>query len=219
MRHALLALLILLSLVLTSCAGGQAPCRPLRPSLTRSASPRIGPELLEGLDAREALALANEWGTTTPEVQSYVDTEAVKITFKNSGKTVEVPLPEDQIVVAFAPYISKTHPCEIHYMSGCQGELVATPVKVTATLSDGAVLLDEEMTTMKNGFLELWLPRNREITVTMEARGRRVEGQSAPFPTATPASRPFSCCKGLMRGLLRGCSQAPGTAGFRTGRK
>jgi hypothetical protein len=180
-RHAAVSLLILLSLLFVSCGENRRPVPAGAPTPVRSASPRIGPELLEGLDAREALILANKWGTSTPEVQSFVDTEAVKVTFKNSGKTVEVPLPNDQLVVAFAPYISNTHSCQIHYMSGCQGELVGTPVKVTATLPDGVVLFDQEISTMKNGFLELWLPRNQEIMVTMEALGRKTEGRIGTF--------------------------------------
>jgi hypothetical protein len=191
MRHATVSLLILFSLLLASCGDSRRPVGGDAPTPARSASPRIGPELLEGLNARKALALANKWGTATPEVESFVDTEAVNVTFKKSGKTVEIPLPADQLVVAFAPYISKTHPCEIHYMSGCQGELIETPVKVTATLADGAVLLDEEITTMKNGFLELWLPRNQEITVTMEARGRKAAGTIGTFPDSNTCITTF----------------------------
>lgn len=191
MRHATVSLLILFSLLLASCGDSRRPVGGDAPTPARSASPRIGPELLEGLNARKALALANKWGTGTPEVESFVDTEAVNVTFKKSGKTVEIPLPADQLVVAFAPYISKTHPCETHYMSGCQGELIETPVKVTATLADGAVLLDEEITTMKNGFLELWLPRNQEITVTMEARGRKAAGTIGTFPDSNTCITTF----------------------------
>jgi hypothetical protein len=181
-HRAAILLLMLPSLLLVACADSRRPVGADAPSPVRSVSSRIGPKLLEGLNAREALALANKWGTATPEVESFVDTDAVKVTFKKSGKTVEVPLSDDQMVVAFAPYISKTHPCEIHYMSGCQGELIETKVKVTATLADGAVLIDEEITTMKNGFLELWLPRNQEIKVTMEALGRKAEGRIGTFP-------------------------------------
>ena len=181
-HRAAILLLILLPLLLASCADSRRPAGGDAPTPVHSASPRIGPELLEALNAREALALANKWGTATPEVQSFVDTKAVKVAFKKSGKTVEIPLPADRLVVAFAPYISKTHPCEIHYMSGCQGELIEMPVKVSATSTDGAVLLDEEITTMKNGFLELWLPRNQEITITMEALGRKTAGTIGTFP-------------------------------------
>ena len=191
MRHATVSLLILLSLLLASCADSSRPAGGDAPTPVHSASPRIGPELLEGLIAREALAMANKWGTATPEVQSFVDTEAVKVTFKKSGKTVEIPLPEEQLVVAFAPYISKTHPCEIHYMSGCQGELIEMPVKITATLEDGAVLLEQEITTMKNGFLELWLPRNQEITITMEALGRKAAGTIGTFPDSNTCITTF----------------------------
>ena len=191
MRYATALLLVLGSLIIVGCADKRRPADAAPASSVRSNSSRISSKALEGLDAREALALANRWGTTTPEVQSYVDTKAVKVTFKNSGKSVEIPLPEDQMVVAFAPYIDKTHPCEIHYMSGCQGELVDTSVKVVASLSDGVVLIDKEITTMKNGFLELWLPRNKEITVTMEALGRRVEGKIGTFPDSNTCITTF----------------------------
>jgi hypothetical protein len=191
MHHAALLPAILLSLFLASCAKDTRPAEVGPNPPARITSSGIGPQALQGLDARGALAQANKWGTATPEVQSYVDTQAVIITFKNSGKTVEVPLPEDQIVVAFAPYISKTHPCEIHYMSGCQGELVETTVKVTAILADGAALIEEEMTTMKNGFLELWLPRNQEITVTMEALGRKAEGTVGTFSNSNTCITTF----------------------------
>ena len=191
MRHAMVSLLILFSLLLPSCTDSRPPVESGTPTPVQGASPRIGPALFDGLNAREALALANKWGTTTPEVQSFVDTEAVKVTFKKSGKTVEIPLPNDQLVVAFAPYISKTHPCQIHYMSGCQGELIETTVKVTATAADGTILLDEEITTMKNGFLELWLPRNQEIMVTREALGRNAEGRIGTFPRSTTCITTF----------------------------
>jgi hypothetical protein len=176
-----LSLLILSSLLLAGCAREERTGRPDQTAPVNSGASGIGPEALRGLDAREALALTNRWGTGTPEIRSYVDTEAVKITFEKTGKTVEIPLPEDRIVVAFAPYLSNTHPCEIHYMSGCQGELVEKTVYVTALLPDGEVLIDEAVRTMKNGFFELWLPRNREITITMEALGGRAEGTITTF--------------------------------------
>jgi hypothetical protein len=186
-----LVCLSLLTLLTAGCAREYRTGKTVAGASGKGVPSGIGPRALEGLDAREALALANRWGTHTPEVQSYVDTEAVKFTFKSSNRTVEVPLPEDRLVVAFAPYVAKTHPCEIHYMSGCQGELVETPVKVVATLPDGEILVDEEMETMVNGFLELWLPRNREITVSMEALGRKVLGTVGTYPDSNTCITTF----------------------------
>jgi hypothetical protein len=48
---------------------------------------------------------------------------------------------------------------------------MAVSIAVTA---DGRRLLDEQTTTLPNGFIDLWLPRGLEIDVTIEARGLRV---------------------------------------------
>ena len=77
------------------------------------------------------------------------------------------------MVVAIAPYLTSTHPCENHYMSGCQGELSNVPVKVYGKTKDGLVVVDKTMTTMDNGFLELWLARDLEIDLTIEMNGKR----------------------------------------------
>ena len=128
---------------------------------------------VRGKDAREAIALANEWmgnGVTT-----YVTPTAVKFEF-SGGRTATVDLPADEMVVAIAPYVDQTHPCEVHYMSGCQGELVDVPVDVVARLPNGTVLVDETMRTMSNGFIELWLPRGQDIALTLSAQGRSIDG-------------------------------------------
>lgn len=124
---------------------------------------------VRGKTAREAMALANQWmgnGVTT-----FVTAKAVEFEFAG-GKTASVRLPRDEMVVAVAPYVDQTHPCEIHYMSGCQGELVGVPVDVVARLADGTVLVDRTIKTMKNGFIELWLPRDQSISLSLTAEGK-----------------------------------------------
>src|SRR5699024_8097918 len=37
---------------------------------------------------------------------------------------VTYELPEDEFFVSIAPFINQTHPCEIHSLTGCQGEMV-----------------------------------------------------------------------------------------------
>ena len=171
-------LLILFSLIVSSC----------NRQIQESASPNIKipkpsptPEMLEGLDAEAALSLANKWHDDNVDVESFITSKKISFTF-SEGNTVEILLPADKMVVALAPYVNKTHPCEIHYMSGCQGELVEVPVKVLAKKSDGSLLLDQLMKTMPNGFIELWLPRDQEISLTVESMGKRAEGVITTYP-------------------------------------
>ncbi len=131
--------------------------------------------LLEGLDAKEALALANRWQEGKSDVESFVTTEHIQFNFTD-GDRVTINLPEDRLVVAIAPYKEKTHSCKVHYMSGCQGELINFPVKVTARQLDGTVLIDKNMQTMSNGFIELWLPRDLEIRLTIDSHKGWSEG-------------------------------------------
>jgi hypothetical protein len=44
-------------------------------------------------------------------------------------------------------------------------------VHVTAVTSDGLTLLDEDTTTLPNGFIDLWLPRDLKVDVSIRARG------------------------------------------------
>ena len=132
------------------------------------------PESLKGLDAIQAMELANNWGKGTG-VQSFVTTDAVNFSF-SSGQQLKVALPRDRMVVAIAPYVNQTHPCKTHYMSSCQGELRETAVKVLAKTPDGKTLYQGTVRTMKNGFLELWLPRNLTLQVSLEAGGGSASG-------------------------------------------
>lgn len=135
------------------------------------AQPAPSPKALVGDDAKQAMALANAWGA---QVQSYVTTEAV--VFKFPGQTIQVALPRDQQVVAIAPYISQTHPCNTHYMSSCRGELAEVPVRVLARTADGKTIFSGTLKTQANGFVELWLPRNLDLKLSLEANDKRAEG-------------------------------------------
>ncbi|MBI4775618.1 MAG: hypothetical protein HY788_15865 [Deltaproteobacteria bacterium] len=64
---------------------------------------------IQGLDARQALALANQWHWERQPVKTYVTTKEVVFQFQ-SGETRKVALPEHEMVVAIAPYADRTHP-------------------------------------------------------------------------------------------------------------
>ena len=47
---------------------------------------------------------------------------------------------------------------------------------------DKNVLVDETMTTLQNGFFELWLPRNRRIMVSVRGGDLIAKGLIETFP-------------------------------------
>ena len=64
---------------------------------------------LNNIDAVQAVAIANEWNYTKKEITSYVTPR--EVVFKSSDEKVikKIPLPEDKMLVAVAPYINRTH--------------------------------------------------------------------------------------------------------------
>ncbi len=66
-------------------------------------------------------------------------------------------------------------------MSSCQGELAEKEFYVRAVDQDGKVLVDEKITTLRNGFFELWLPRERRIGLRIEALNRKAIGMIETF--------------------------------------
>lgn len=95
---------------------------------------------------------------------------------------VRVPLPEDLFFVSIAPYINDVHPCQVHNLITCRGELYGETMLITITLNDGTVLYSEERTTQANGFIGLWLPAGIEGTLSVEMPNRSV---SYPISTYT----------------------------------
>ena len=96
-----------------------------------------------------------------------------------------LPLDGDRFYLSIAPYVTRTHECFNHNLGTCQGELVGEDVSVTITDGAGAVLVDEDVTTYRNGFVGFWLPR--DITGTVRVRqGDRV----GEVPIATASDSP-----------------------------
>jgi hypothetical protein len=64
--------------------------------------------VLKDVDAMQAMAIANEWKWTQKRIKSYVTTREVVFEFSD-GKSKKIPLPEEKMLVAVAPYINRTH--------------------------------------------------------------------------------------------------------------
>ncbi len=61
-------------------------------------------------------------------------------------------------------------------MSSCQGELAKQSFDVRAIDKNGDILIDETIATLRNGFFELWLPRNRKIMLGVKGLNRSALG-------------------------------------------
>ena len=63
---------------------------------------------LENVNAMEAVAIANEWKWSHKDVKTSVTTR--EVVFEFPDKTVKkIPLPQEKMLVAVAPYIRRTH--------------------------------------------------------------------------------------------------------------
>lgn len=180
-RTALRGGLALTSLVLAGCSTG-TDAEP---------SPSAGAELLrahglDGLEAREIIdrleALSLDQRPT--DLLAAVMPDRLDLT-DTAERQVSLPLPEGQSYVSVAPFVQATHDCFYHSLTTCLGELQEQDLEVRVHRADGEVLVDEVRTTAPNGFLGLWLPRDQELTLTID-----LDGATATAPLATDADAP-----------------------------
>jgi hypothetical protein len=129
---------------------------------------------INSAELKDAIALADGWKFTQPKITSYMTTTQLHIEFPD-GRTVVKDLPSDQMYVAVAPYMTKTHTCSTHYLSSCQGELTNKSFEITAVDTKGNKYYSGSIATMSNGFFELWLPRNETITIDISYDGKNAE--------------------------------------------
>lgn len=95
---------------------------------------------------------------------SVYDDELIVIT---DSKRISVDMPKDEFYVSVAPYIETTHECLFHSATGCRGEMKNEDFYVTFVDESGSTLISENMTSLDNGFIDLWLPRDIEGTLTI----------------------------------------------------
>lgn len=129
--------------------------------------PAASPAALAGLDARAAVELANQWAAQGEKVQSFITTQALHFQWPD-GREVTVNLGPEEVYVAIAPYVRRTHPCEVHYLSSCRGELPGRRFAVEVTRLDGERVYQGEVVTLFNGFFELWLPRGLDLVIRVQ---------------------------------------------------
>ncbi|WP_394213837.1 CueP family metal-binding protein [Brachybacterium vulturis] len=180
-RRALLGGLVLSPLALSGCGADREPAAPAAPAQDLlSAHGLAGHESREIIDLLEALPLAER----PTDLLASVLPDRVELS-DAAGREVSLPLPEGEAYVSVAPFVEATHECFFHSLTTCRGELQEQSLAVHLTTSAGEVLLDETLTTAPNGFLGLWLPRDRRFTLSLTH-----DGASASTPLATDPEAP-----------------------------
>lgn len=125
--------------------------------------------------------LVNEYSVGTfDDVSASITSHELIVTDKKQKQT-KYALPEDEFFVSIAPFVQVTHDCAIHSLTGCQGELVEKDFDVYIQDEDGNVVVDETIATFENGFIDLWLPRDKTYKVKIEHDGKKVESELSTF--------------------------------------
>ncbi|WP_433956679.1 CueP family metal-binding protein [Cytobacillus horneckiae] len=114
------------------------------------------------------------------EVTASITSEELIVT-NSDNKEISYNLPEDEFFVSIAPFVEVTHPCTNHNLTGCQGELAEKKFDVYIEDEDGNVIVDESMTSLKNGFIDFWLPRDKTYNVKIQYDGKTAESEISTF--------------------------------------
>jgi hypothetical protein len=77
-------------------------------SLFSACGPQGDEKLLNSVDAVQAMAIANDWNWSKKEIKSFVNSREVVFKFSKE-KEKRIPLPNDKMLIAVAPYINQTH--------------------------------------------------------------------------------------------------------------
>ena len=93
-NHILLGLFAVIGLMF-----GVSGCQP---------DPNSPEGILQNVDARKAIAIANEWKWSKKDIKSHVTSREVVFEL-SENKVKKIRLPDDEMMVAVAPYINQTH--------------------------------------------------------------------------------------------------------------
>lgn len=116
-----------------------------------------------------------DFGDVTASITSH------ELIVTDNGKKTSFHLPEDEFFVSIAPFVTYTHECAIHSLTGCQGELIEKDFDVYIEDEEGNVVMDETIASFENGFIDLWLPRDHTYQVKISHDGKTVESEISTF--------------------------------------
>lgn len=166
LKRKAIAMLLFVVLFLAACSGGES---------TNEAAP--APET----EPQNMKEIVHEYSVGSFEDVSATITGTELIVKDSEENETTYALPEDEFFVSIAPYINQTHPWTFHSLTGCQGELVEKEFDMYIEDEDGNIVLDETVTSLPNGFIDLWLPRDNTYQIKISHDGKTVESELSTF--------------------------------------
>ncbi|CQR48328.1 hypothetical protein BN1058_02695 [Paraliobacillus sp. PM-2] len=135
-------------------------------------------EATEQVNVKELVADYSS-NQTTREAAS-INSEQLIVKNSNNNETT-YQLPSDEFFVSIAPYVHATHPCAVHSLTGCQGELANASFAIYIEDAEGNTIVDKTIQSQANGFIDLWLPRNKDYDVTISYDGKQTTASISTF--------------------------------------
>lgn len=177
--------------LLAGCSAGQPASQSATTAIDAEHAGQFLAELgLEGLDAKQVIDQLDRLPKDQRPQNFTAQVKPTQLVLADeSGRTANLPLPEDQYYLSAAPYVDQTHSCHFHSLTTCVGQLQGVEMKVKAVNSDtGEVLVDKDMESFDNGFIGLWVPRG--ITVDLEFT---YQGKTAQTTVSTAGDEDATC--------------------------
>ncbi|MNW55090.1 hypothetical protein D3C74_327320 [compost metagenome] len=133
------------------------------------------------IDDQSIKQIVQEYSVGKLSAKSASITSSQLIVDGDTADSKTYDLPKDEFFVSIAPYVNQTHPCEIHSLTGCRGEMSEQEFQVNVTDANGNTVLDQKMTSQANGFIDLWLPREQTYLVQVSYDGKTAESEISTF--------------------------------------
>ncbi|WP_166245293.1 CueP family metal-binding protein [Paenibacillus turpanensis] len=127
--------------------------------------------------------LVQDYSRGSLKAQAASITPRQLIVTTNDKSKVAYDLPKEEFFVSIAPYLNNTHPCATHSLTSCQGELTNQSFHVYIEDAKGKVVVDQTMKSEANGFIDLWLPRDKTYSITVKHNGKTVKSELSTFET------------------------------------
>ena len=127
-------------------------------------------EYFSSLTPQEAVKQSQVWRSEGSDTKVIITPTTITAKFANQ-RAATVPL-DDEFFLSIAPWLTFTHPCSNHVPTGCTGELKEVSMMMTVKdVQTGETVMNGMVRTQKDGFIDLWLPRNKAFDVSFSYQG------------------------------------------------